>query len=60
MLVHQTTWDKIREHFSSEEKLEMREAVSGETVCPPGVILDGSKLSLELRAKLDKYNTRNP
>lgn len=53
MILRKEVWEKIREHFSDDEKATLRSAVSGETVCPAGVVLDAEKLDAGLANKLE-------
>lgn len=44
-------WEAIREAFSQEEKERLNAAISGETICPRGIVMDLSKLDPQLQAK---------
>lgn len=46
-------WERVRERFSEAERSELHRACTGETVCPPGLILDERELRPELRKKLE-------
>lgn len=52
MLIRDSVWEKIREQFSEDEKVKLREAITGEAICPKGVILDPDALDKALAAKL--------
>lgn len=40
MVVKEEDWERIREHFSEEEKAALRKAIIGETICPKGWMID--------------------
>ena len=52
MLITDVTWNRIREQFSEDEKKALRAHVTGETICPRGIVVEESELSAELAAKL--------
>lgn len=53
MMLFESTWQKIREKFSPEEKAGLSAAIAGETICPRGFTLDIQRIeSPALRAKL--------
>lgn len=52
MLIRDTTWSEIRECFTEEEKVALRECVAGETICPRGFIIETDDLAPALRDKL--------
>jgi hypothetical protein len=52
MLITDSTWERIREQFSEDEKKALRCHVTGETICPRGIVVDEDALSAELRDKL--------
>jgi hypothetical protein len=43
MLLRMTDWNKIREDFTEMEKKMLNEAITGETICPHGCMIDESK-----------------
>ena len=45
-------WDAIRDQFDNEEKGALNAAISGEAICPRGIIIDVEKLHPELQIKL--------
>lgn len=59
MLIRDSTWAKIREHFTEEEKADLRECVTGECICPRGFMLEASDLLPELCAKLKRLVDEN-
>lgn len=44
MFVRNATWNRIRSEFSEQEKSALNEAMTGEIICPPGMMLDLGKL----------------
>jgi hypothetical protein len=52
MLIRDTTWSKIRELFTENEKMDLRKCITGETICPHGFIINENDLTTELRKKL--------
>jgi hypothetical protein len=52
MLIRDAEWGKIREQFTEEEKLDLRETVTGECICPKGFFIEESDLVPELAAKI--------
>lgn len=52
MLLTMARWDAIREQFTEEEKKELNAAITGETLCPKGAVLDESLLRAELAEKI--------
>jgi hypothetical protein len=53
MLIRMSWWREVRSRFSEQERDQLHRACTGETVCPPGVIVDASALRPELRRKLE-------
>jgi hypothetical protein len=53
MLILNVEWDAIRASFTEEEKVALREAVTGQIVCPASVMIEENRLSPALYAKLD-------
>lgn len=45
-------WNAIREHFTEDEKRRLNSSISGETICPRGIVIDVSTLPDELADKL--------
>lgn len=52
MLLRMKTWETIRGQFVQWEKDQINAAISGETVCPKGIVLDEQVLPENLNAKL--------
>lgn len=52
MLLQMAQWEKIRCHFSEEEKDKLNAAIDGQVLCPKGCILNESKLGEGLKEKL--------
>ena len=52
ILMRMSTWNKMRENFSEEEKDKLNAAIDGETICPRGVTLDPERLGVELERKI--------
>lgn len=57
MILLMTTWDRIREHFSEQEKATLNAAIVGDIICPRGVTLDEEKLGPELTAKINELKS---
>lgn len=43
MLIRHTDWELVRGNFEEMEKKMLREAVTGETICPAGFTIDEIK-----------------
>jgi hypothetical protein len=54
MLIRHSTWGMIRSHFSEIDKEDLRNVITGETVCPPGIVIDPDKLVPELASKIKR------
>jgi hypothetical protein len=52
MTIYDNDWLTIREHFSDAEKAIIASTVMCETIVPPGVIVDKSKMSEALAYRL--------
>jgi hypothetical protein len=52
MLIRDVTWSLIREAFTEAEKVELRQAVTGEAICPKGVMVAPDLLDRALLLKL--------
>jgi hypothetical protein len=52
MFVRNSTWSRIRDEFTDGEKGELRAAIDGEMICPPGLQVDVDRLRPELAMKL--------
>lgn len=53
MILRTSTWERIRDDFSEAEKKELNGAVTGESVCPRGFVINEKHLSFVLRVKLN-------
>jgi hypothetical protein len=56
MLLTEKVWNTIRDQFTEDEKIVIRMHINGETICPPGWVLDEPGpmgLPPELHAKID-------
>ncbi len=54
MLIRMTDWERVREHFSQEEKDRLNAAYTGETICPHGITVDETRCRAEI-AKLQDW-----
>lgn len=54
MLIRNSEWEKIRMQFTDAEKIALREAYCGSSICPPGAIVDRNRMSPELFKKLNQ------
>lgn len=52
MLLRMDTWNRIRENFTEDEKSKLNSAITGETICPRGCVLDEAILGEELTKKV--------
>ena len=52
MLLRMKVWEAIRNHFVQWEKDQLNAAISGETICPKGIVIDEQVLPEVLNAKL--------
>ncbi len=52
IFVRTEAWERIRGGFSEAEKVALRAAVTGESICPAGVTIDPLKVDDELLTKL--------
>jgi hypothetical protein len=52
VLIRDSIWEKIREQFSEDEKLNLRQAMIGQAICPKGVIIDPDILDVALEFKI--------
>ncbi len=51
-LIRDSVWETIRDQFSDSEKVNLRQAITGQAICPKGVIVDVDLLNVALRDKL--------
>jgi hypothetical protein len=49
----QHRWNEVRQHFTEEEKVALRNAATGEVLFPRGAVIDAEKLEPHLRAKVN-------
>ena len=59
MIITDAIWNRIREHFSEDEKATLRSAVTGEVICPRGFVIDADKLDAGLANKIHQIVGRN-
>lgn len=52
MLVRMADWEEVRGQFTESEKESLRQATTGEVICPRGLVVDLEVLSSDLRKKL--------
>jgi len=52
MILRIEWWSTVREQFTDDEKAALNGAVTGQSICPRGPIVDLEKLSTELREKV--------
>lgn len=57
MTIFYKTWLKHTQEFSNEEKESLNKAITGEIICPRGIVVDETKLSYELKSKISKLLT---
>jgi hypothetical protein len=55
MLVTEDAWEQVREHFTEDEKEQLREATQATSICPRGAFVDEERLSEGLRKKLKRH-----
>lgn len=51
-LIRDSVWETIRDQFSEAEKVNLRQAITGQAICPKGVVIDVDLLDMALRDKL--------
>ena len=52
MLIRMVIWKKIRTQFTGGEKDKLNAAITGQAICPRGIIIDETTLPEALRNKL--------
>lgn len=52
MLITMRRWEAIRHKFVQWEKDQINAAISGETICPKGIVIDEQVLPESINAKL--------
>jgi hypothetical protein len=60
IIVTSATWDRIRDHFTEDEKELLRTATVSQVICPQGALIDEDLLVAPLQAKLKRWNIRGP
>jgi hypothetical protein len=55
MVLSLRRWEEIQQWFSKEEADEMSRAITGESICPKGAVIDGEKLNPALREKVEMH-----
>jgi hypothetical protein len=51
-------WNAIRDQFVQWEKDQLNAAITGETLCPKGIVIDEKVLPSDLEAKLKNGKER--
>ena len=59
MIIRLSTWERIRDEFTDDEKATLRSVTTGEIMCPPGAAIDVDRLDAGLAEKLMRL-TRGP
>jgi hypothetical protein len=54
MILTLEKWETIRHLFDEVEKIALNSVITGETLCPRGVVIDEKRLSLKILGKLAK------
>ncbi len=52
MLMPLNRWEEVRQWFDDDERAALNLAVTGEAICPKGLIIDEAKLTPALREKV--------
>ena len=52
MLITMKTWNAIRDGFEQSEKDALNSAITGQTICPQGIVIDERELTPALKLKL--------
>lgn len=58
VLLRMSDWERIRIHFTEEEKVKLNGAINGETICPRGCTLDEDQLGAQLTEKIKEEINR--
>lgn len=53
MLIRLSDWNAVREQFDEADKIVLNDAITGETICPRGVVID-EKIAGEVGRKLKR------
>lgn len=57
MLITDKVWMTIRAKFTVAERERLTNAICGQTICPPGIAIDLTKLSEDLKIKVKAART---
>lgn len=62
MLLRDTEWEQVREQFTEDEKKALRAHVTGETICPAGIVVeaDGWTTGEKLKAAIAELRGPTP
>ena len=52
MFIRESEWERIRDKFTESDKRQLRAAINGTVICPPGWSIDTSELKPEIKKKL--------
>lgn len=52
MIIRHAIWSEIRGQFSEQEKAALTGAITGQAICPPGIVIDEDRLAKPLREKI--------
>jgi hypothetical protein len=52
MLIRNSTWERIRDQFTEEEKADLRMCVVSKCICPPGFMIEEDDVQPTLLNKL--------
>jgi hypothetical protein len=52
MIIRHTIWNEIRDQFTEKEKAALNGAITGQAICPPGILIDEDRLERPLRVKI--------
>ena len=58
MLIRMDDWERIRGNFSEEEKSILNANITGETICPRGIVIDEEKAGEVAKKILNLVATR--
>ena len=52
MILPRHQWEQVREWFDDGDKAELNVAIMGESICPRGSVVDETRLTPKLLAKI--------
>jgi hypothetical protein len=52
VIIKDISWERIRSHFTVEEKALIRETITGRVICPASTSIDIDRLPDDLQTKL--------